>query len=284
MREDLQLIRMKENLRDFFYSYDPKTQHMPFMLEVIGTSYCDGAYLMKRSGSNLNVIEYIISGTGTVESSYGTFHPSAGDSYLLRAGEAYTYYSDADNPWVKIWFNCYGTITDPVLDSYGLTRTMFFPGLDTSEYIKKIHAIGFSTSLTMNEIMNQCCVVFLELCQFIHNSTTAPVNQVQVPEHVLRLREYLDYHLNEPFTMEKCSKITYLSVSQTIRTFRAAYGMAPYEYLNNRRIETAKLLLHNSALSIQEISERIGFQDKDYFSKYFKKKCGVTPGRYRKEA
>jgi AraC-like DNA-binding protein len=97
------------------------------------------------------------------------------------------------------------------------------------------------------------------------------------------LKEYLDNHLSERLNLEKCGEITFLSVSQTIRSFRNAYGVTPYEYLNQRRINTAKLLLRNSTLGIEEIAVQTGFPDHNYFSKYFKKKVGVSPSRFRKQ-
>ena len=51
----------------------------------------------------------------------------------------------------------------------------------------------------------------------------------------------------------------------------------------SRRINTAKLLLRNSTLGIEEIAVQTGFPDHNYFSKYFKKKVGVSPSRFRKQ-
>ena len=131
--------------------------------------------------------------------------------------------------------------------------------------------------------MDECCKVFLELCQYIRNNLNAGELEKPVPRNISLLKEYLDVHLEERLTLEQCSEITHLSVSQTIRRFRSAYGMTPYEYLNQRRINTAKQLPQNSTLSIEEIAAQTGFPDHNYFSKYFKKKVGLSPSKFRKQ-
>ena len=87
--------------------------------------------------------------------------------------------------------------------------------------------------------------------------------------------------LDEALTIEKCNSITYLSSSQTTRIFRKYYGMAPYEYLTSRRMQLAQELLRTSSYSIRDIAIQLGFQDQNYFSKYFKMKCGKSPKEFR---
>jgi AraC-like DNA-binding protein len=275
-----EILRMREELK-LFPELDH--EHMPFAMEVFGISYCDGTYEMIRSCAELTVIEYVISGTGTVETPHGIFHPKAGDSYLLRANEPHHYYSDKNDPWVKIWVNFQGQLIAPILDAYGLTHSTLFPELNTYDYLKRIHNIAGSDTLETDTMMDQCCRVFLELCQFIRQHSVNTGKQTHVPKNIALLKEYLDDHIGERLTLEKCGEITYLSVSQTIRSFRSAYGVTPYEYLNQRRINIAKLLLRNSTLSIEEIATQTGFPDHNYFSKYFKKKVGLSPTQFRKQ-
>ena len=274
-------VRMREDKKDFL-SID--YENMPFAMECFGTSYCDESYYMERNCAHLTVIEYVISGTGTVESPKGTFHPSAGDAYLLRANEPHKYYADPKCPWVKIWVNLQGKLITPILDAYGLTHSMFLPKLDIYDFLKRIHDIASPDDINISDAMDECCQVFLELCQHIRNNLNASELEKPVPRNISLLKEYLDVHLEERLSLEKCSEITFLSVSQTIRRFRSAYGVTPYEYLNQRRIHTAKQLLQNSTLSVEEIATQTGFTDHNYFSKYFKKKVGISPSRFRKQS
>ena len=260
-------VRMREDKKDFLgIDYE----NMPFAMECFGISYCDESYYMERNCAHLTVIEYVISGTGTVESPKGTFRPSAGDAYLLRANEPHKYYADPKLPWVKIWVNLQGKLITPILDAYGLTHSMYLPKMNLYDFLKRIHDIASPDDIDVSEAMDRCCQVFLELCQYIRNNLNAGELEKPVPRNISLLKEYLDVHLEERLSLEKCSEITFLSISQTIRRFRSAYGVTPYEYLNQRRIHTAKQLLQNSTLSIEEIATQTGFTDHNYFSKYFR--------------
>ena len=47
-------------------------------------------------------------------------------------------------------------------------------------------------------------------------------------------------------------------------------------------LEQARTLLRNTRQRVREISDSLGFCDEHYFSYIFKKKCGKTPGEYRR--
>lgn len=55
------------------------------------------------------------------------------------------------------------------------------------------------------------------------------------------------------------------------------------DYIASLRIQRAKELLRDDSLSIQEISEIVGYNDYFYFTKVFKKVEGISPSKYRKE-
>jgi AraC-like DNA-binding protein len=66
-----------------------------------------------------------------------------------------------------------------------------------------------------------------------------------------------------------------------IKVFKQAMGATPQAYMNLLLIDKAKLLLKNTALPISEIARELGVDDSLYFSRLFKKHCGVSPARYR---
>lgn len=52
--------------------------------------------------------------------------------------------------------------------------------------------------------------------------------------------------------------------------------------LREIKLEKSKWLLITTDLSVQNISEIIGFKEKSYFFRIFKKRYGMTPLKYRK--
>jgi transcriptional regulator GlxA family with amidase domain len=67
------------------------------------------------------------------------------------------------------------------------------------------------------------------------------------------------------------------------RRFRAATGYQPIEYVQGIRIEAAKQMLESDATSVEAISSSVGYDDPASFRRVFKRKVGLTPGRYRKK-
>ncbi len=67
------------------------------------------------------------------------------------------------------------------------------------------------------------------------------------------------------------------------RRFRAATGYQPIEYAQGIRIEVAKRMLESDATSVEKISSSVGYDDPASFRRVFKRKVGLTPGRYRKK-
>lgn len=64
---------------------------------------------------------------------------------------------------------------------------------------------------------------------------------------------------------------------------RKETGQAAGEHLRRRRLLDAKRSLLHSTLSVSEIGYSLGFEDPSYFSRFFRRYEGVTPGEFRKK-
>src|SRR4029077_6456117 len=73
-----------------------------------------------------------------------------------------------------------------------------------------------------------------------------------------------------------------LSVSHFTRAFRKSFGMSPYRWMLERRIDRAKALLVTSDLPIVDIAVQTGFSDQAAFSRAFGQIVGDSPGRWRR--
>jgi AraC-like DNA-binding protein len=58
-------------------------------------------------------------------------------------------------------------------------------------------------------------------------------------------------------------------------------GMSTKEIIQNRLLLETKYLLHSTKLSIKEISNRVGFNDPNYFTTFFKRLEKMSPASYR---
>lgn len=73
-----------------------------------------------------------------------------------------------------------------------------------------------------------------------------------------------------------------MSTDHFIRLFRQEVGMTPVQFMIERRMTTARLMLASESMPIKEIAYRLGYDDISYFSRIFKRHTGMTPLTYRK--
>lgn len=92
------------------------------------------------------------------------------------------------------------------------------------------------------------------------------------------MRERLDGNVHLSDLARECG----LSVSHFTRAFRKSFGMSPYRWLLERRIDRAKALLATSEISIAGIAMQSGFSDQAAFTRAFGRIVGDSPARWRR--
>lgn len=101
-------------------------------------------------------------------------------------------------------------------------------------------------------------------------------------ELVKKILIYIDERFTEDVSLGDISKGFNVSLGYLSALIKKETGKTYTEYITNKRLESAKELLKDDKLSIEEIVQRIGYKDYFYFNKLFKKYIGITPSKYRK--
>ena len=101
------------------------------------------------------------------------------------------------------------------------------------------------------------------------------------------LASKLDHYINSNIQTELsaptlCSHFG-ISKSHLYKLSEQCFGMGIAEHIRSVRIHLAKQLLGDTDLPIYEISDRVGINDYNYFTKIFKRETGLLPTAYRKE-
>jgi AraC-like DNA-binding protein len=92
-----------------------------------------------------------------------------------------------------------------------------------------------------------------------------------------RAVDLLKRDFRKRITLQQLSKSCCLGPSRLSELFRMRFGMSPMQYLLELRAEKAVQLLSYSNMNISEISEFLGFQTVQYFSRFLKKQTGSCP-------
>lgn len=94
---------------------------------------------------------------------------------------------------------------------------------------------------------------------------------------------YIQNNREQKITLESLAQKFNISPSHLSRIFSNAYHMSPINYLILSRITYATEYLLKSDLTINEIAERVGYDNPTHFTNMFVKRIGCTPSEYREK-
>ena len=94
--------------------------------------------------------------------------------------------------------------------------------------------------------------------------------------------EYIQNNYRQELTNEQLARRFHFHPNYISAEFRRYLGKPLHRYLLELRIQKAMSLLEDENRSLTEIAQEVGFENSNYFSRYFKKTVGLTPSQYRK--
>lgn len=103
-----------------------------------------------------------------------------------------------------------------------------------------------------------------------------------VDNRILRVVKYIRNNIHKDISIEELKDMCCLSKDHFIRLFKNELQETPTQYIIQRKIERAQLMLITSDLLIKDIAYELSFENVSYFNRLFKKATGLTPSDYRK--
>ncbi len=108
------------------------------------------------------------------------------------------------------------------------------------------------------------------------------VDRVSVQGRDHRLQLVVDYFhstLGEKISLDELARLAQCSSYHLIRLFRQHYGLTPFGYLGQLRLEYARKLL-DQGKTIDQATYQSGFADQSHMTRAFKTRYGLPPGKY----
>jgi transcriptional regulator GlxA family with amidase domain len=93
--------------------------------------------------------------------------------------------------------------------------------------------------------------------------------------------QYIDRNYAKPLTVATLARRARLSPFHFIRTFRAATGLTPHQYVRERRLERARHLLSTTPMPVTDVCQAVGFTSLGSFSTLFRRATGLSPIAFR---
>ena len=99
-----------------------------------------------------------------------------------------------------------------------------------------------------------------------------------VPEKFLQMVFDRD---NAPLSVSEYAEILQVTANYLNKTVKNHTHRTAIDWIEIARLNMAKNYLKDRNMPIAEIAEKTGLVDQSYFSRFFKKKTGLTPSQYR---
>ena len=163
----------------------------------------------------------------------------------------------------------------------GINPTMQLPQSDPTSYdnnptlIKKIIK---NKQRTFCDKVESRGIVYQLMARFLKDAQPkAEIND----DRIQKVLSYIRKNIYKTIDIDSLAAISCLSKDHFIRLFRKEVNNTPLQYINQKKIEKAQLILITDSMPIKNISYLLAYEDHSYFNRLFKKLTGVTPQQYR---
>lgn len=209
---------------------------------------------------------------------------SAGTFVLYRPKEYQRYiYYNSDHTEVY-WIHFSGNDADNILKQHGIDEDTKIISTGTNiiysdifkNIIDEIQQQRFGYEQMTDSYFRQLLIHISRKKGTSENKSDSYIStEIELAQH------YFDQHYCENINIEEYASSRGMSISWFIRNFKAHTGSTPLQYILNRRITNAQILLESTDYPISEISTIVGYDNQLYFSRLFTKQKGVSPRKYK---
>lgn len=136
------------------------------------------------------------------------------------------------------------------------------------------------SSCNTKEDMYDQISFFVSICWEVVNRPSFDATK----EHIQKAKKIIQQYVykEKPISLEIVANEIYMSPFYLSRIFKKTQGVNFVDYLQDCRLDYAKLLLKTTNETVSTISMRCGYNESNSFRRLFKKKVGLSPIEYRK--
>lgn len=252
-----------------------------------GAEHCTGDKSFGPKVRKEYHLHVVISGKGTLEVNGKTHQIHGNQLFLVKPGEMTYYKADGEDPWYYCWLTFFGTNAKRYMDAAGFTDGVNIRDcyVDSQEFLILIQRLLECTELTVACELRRLGISL----EFISLSVESNAKGESAIRHHhdyspdVYVSHALDFIRLNYATIKVNDIAKYIGINRSYLTniFKKKMGVSPQEYLLQYRLNMGCQLLLTTNLSIQEVAQKIGYENPLTFSKMFKNAYGVSPRNYR---
>lgn len=164
----------------------------------------------------------------------------------------------------------------PNLDFSFLEEYVISLGLDAEKAKSYYAQLPFYDAERIQSVSNIATL----LCKYILLENMLRPNS---SDSVEKATAYIQDNLQKNLSIQNISRGAGISKSVLYKVFHQHFQCTVSDYIKAKRVEHSLSLLTETDLSMEEVSQHIGFSSASYYSKVFKTQMGISPLQYRKK-
>lgn len=249
----------------------------------------DAAYLHEHSFLEMHLI---LKGEGMLHTRNGSYPLSKGTCVLLGRNTLHRLTSESGNPLIR--FELQLDYNEPPEEKDGFLQ--FLDETEVRVWRRSTRLAPFANALAkelsekatgyQQSVQSYLSLILIQLMRLSDVPPETVPMAVEIDDEKVQVFTKIDNFFGQNYgraaTADELADILCVSRRQFYRIMQKYYGMTFKQQLIRVRLEMAKRLLEETALSVAEIADRTGYEYASSLCKAFKNKVGMSPEEYRK--
>ena len=219
------------------------------------------------------ILHYVTSGRGY----FCGREVCAGEGFYIHAGQLHEYHSDERDGWNYFWIS----LSEELAKQYVLPYIdMDEKGIFRAEYAVRLPVERqkiFAEKRPMKHL--ESLGIFFSILA-MHEAEKQQAGSMPLA-HLSRAKAVIENSFARRLSVGEVAREIAVDDRYLYNLFRQYEGISVKEYIDRCAVKNACALLTGSDMSVSQIAQNLGFEDVYAFSKFFRKRTGISPTRYR---
>lgn len=267
-----------------YSTVNPVHQEVFYTVPRAGHMIGDVDHHIRREHFPGHELIYCLKGAGWVRVEGVTHRVSPGELAWINCHHPHEHGALAEAPWEVVWVRVEGPRLEQMCTMLSAAANPVIAIPDPSAIYREIFGLLESDEPESAPMLHAAVARLLAVICAARQKSDLNGGEGQgarIPAPVRRAVEHMKLFYFEPHTVEELAALAGMSASHFSRIFRASFGTSPIDWLRRERINQAKRRLGDTADPVQWIAQAVGYRDRFFFSKDFKKLTGFTPTEFR---
>lgn len=239
---------------------------------------------LKRGNNKIFIFQYTLTGQGAIRIDNQFYSLKEGQAFLVEVPGDHEYYLPADSDhWQFLYITLQGSHAN---DCWAFVKQAMgiIPVLDTDcsviRYLFRIYREVAKKRIIDGFQAAASCYQFIT--ELYREAKIKEANVGHWPVCITEAVQLINKDYKTIFGLEDLSLQLSVSKYHLSRLFHQHAGITVGQYLTKVRVKKAVMLLLESAYTIDQIADLVGYSNGKYFIRIFKQFTGLSPGQYRK--